>query len=385
MTVPQVVLARSLTYAHNGRAFRRGEPQDVPEGDYLFLLSQGFIDPNHELQVVHPSRLTRAPADSEIPIVRTGGLGDVLMVLPALRELAHRFPRLRFTYATAHEFVPLLRNCLLGQPGGFLHRVCALADLHGRLPWVIDLRGYSERDGRERYDRIGVFARYLLNGGEPLDWSYPLHATDLERLQGKSTTGALDHGRPVVGIVVGSHSQSGMRNWPTTYVEDFAERAFDHGYRAVLIDDRVHQLTPRLAAAGVRSLAGHLTIPTLLSVVASLDYLVTPDTGVLHLAEALGVKTVAYFTSVPPEARAVHYRHVRSLYAAVHCAPCYHAPTCGAPPGQTLCALEVKPARVWQEIEWMASNAPPYAFRAEMAGPSWAPVEFSQPLEAVAP
>lgn len=378
--MPEIVLRRSLTFQHNGRHFRRGEPQVVPDGDYLFLLTQGFEDPNHELQMAHPSRLARAPAGTEVPVIRTGGLGDVLMVLPGLRALAQRYPALRFTYATSHEFVPLMRDAT------FLHRTVPLSDLHGRFQWCIDLRGYSERDGRERYDRLAVFAKYLLNGVAPDAWAYPMVPHPDEVLRGSSITGALEHGRPVVGIAVGSHSQSGMRNWPLRHVEHLAELAFDHGMRAVLLDDVAHQLTPRLAAAGVRSLAGHLTVPALIAVVSSLDFLVTPDTGVVHLAEALRVRTVGYFTTVVPEARAVHYTHVRTLYAGVPCAPCYHAPTCGLPPGETKCAVAVTPTRVWEEIEWMAQHSPPYHYRAALAAPAdapaWQPVQFGALAEA---
>jgi heptosyltransferase-2 len=354
--------------------FRRGVPQDVPEKDYLFLLSQGFIDPTHELAIVHPSRIARAPANTEVPVIRTGGMGDVLMVLPGLRALAKRFPRLRFTYATSHEFVPLLRDC------DFLHRVVPLSDLAGRYSWAIDLRGYSEREGRERFDRPGVFAKYLLNGGEPEDWSYPLVPTEEERARGRELTGAAIHQRPVIGIVIGSHSQSGMRNWPMTYVEELVELAFAAGMRCVLIDDRVQPLTPRLAAAGCLSLAGHLSISQLMAVVASCDFIVSPDTGVFHLAEALGTRTVGYFTSVPPAARAAHYQHSRTIYAGVSCSPCYHAPSCGAPPGSTLCAREVQPVRVWLELEWMGRREPPYHYAAPFSLPepaAAAPVRFS--------
>jgi ADP-heptose:LPS heptosyltransferase len=368
--MPSVVLARALTYSYNGRMFRRGEPQSVPEPDYHFLMSQGFIDPGHELQVAHPSRLPWAPAGTEVPVIRTGGLGDVLMVLPALRELAARFPKLRFTYATSEAYVPLMRDC------SFLHRCVPLSALTGRYQWAIDLRGYSEREGRERFDRLGVFARYLLADGTP-DWTYPIAARPEERTYGMALTGALEHQRPTVGIVIGSHSQSGMRNWPITYVERMAELVHDHGMRAVIIDDKVCDITPRLAAAGARSLAGHLTVPMLVSVLASLDYLVSPDTGALHLAEALGIKTVGYFTTIPPEARAVHYRNVRTLYAGVSCAPCYHAPSCGLLPGTTTCALEVKPERVWREIEWMSIHAPPYDYRSPLDEPVSAPVRFN--------
>lgn len=366
--MPQIVLARSLTYLHHGTTFYRGRPQEVTEGDYLFLLTQGFIDPTQELEIIHPSRLARAPAGTEVPVIRTGGLGDVLMVLPGLRDLATLYPKLRFTYATSAHFVPVMRDCT------FLYRAAPLGSLTGRYQWVIDLRGYSERNDRERFDRISVFAKYLLNGLDPSDWSYPLYPTREEILQGKLLTGALEHGRPTVGIVCGSHSQGGMRNWPIRYVEQMAELVYDHGMRPVLIDDKPVALTPRLSAACARPLAGHLSMPAFFNVMASLDYCVTPDTGALHLAEALGVRTVGYFTSIPPEARAVHYRYVRTLYAGVHCAPCYHSPTCGMPPGETLCAKEVTPKQAWAEIEWMAANPPPYHYKHRT-------VETGQPVQ----
>jgi hypothetical protein len=78
---------------------------------------------------------------------------------------------------------------------------------------------------------------------------------------------------------------------------------------------------------------------------------------------------VGYFTTVPPEARAAKYSHTRCLYAGVPCAPCYHAPTCGLPSGKTLCALAVTPERVWEEVEWVMANDPPYHFKAPFANP----------------
>jgi ADP-heptose:LPS heptosyltransferase len=117
-----------------------------------------------------------------------------------------------------------------------------------------------------------------------------------------------------------------------------------------------------------------------MAVVASCDFIVSPDTGVFHLAEALGTRTVGYFTSVPPAARAAHYQHSRTIYAGVSCSPCYHAPSCGAPPGSTLCAREVQPVRVWLELEWMGRREPPYHYAAPFSLPepaAAAPVRFS--------
>ena len=354
--MPTIILKRALTFADGAVLYRRGEPRQVADGDYLRLLATGdFADPTHELNAVPPAYLRRAPAGTVIPVIRTGGLGDALMAAVAIREAARRYPHLRFAYYTGADFVPLFK----GHP--WLVHVDELGNLRGRQHWIIDLRGYSERQHREREERIGCFTRHLL-GGKMDDANLRLHGIAnrslANRERGLSLVGV--YKSPLVGIVNGSHSQGGYRNWPMRYVERMAGLAHDRGWTPVILDDKHYPLTPRLEAARAVNLTGRLTISNLCAVLAALDVTVSPDTGTFHLAEALGRPTVGYFTTVPPEARSYGYAHVRTLYARLPCSPCYHAPTCGAMPFETACAQAVTPERVMYEVEWIRENPPPY-------------------------
>jgi ADP-heptose:LPS heptosyltransferase len=380
--VPTVVLARALTFADGNVLYRRGEPREVPDGDYLRLLATGdFKDPTQELNAIPPSYLRRAPAGTTIPVIRTGGLGDALMAAVGIREAARRHPHLRFAYYTGADFVPLFR----GFP--WLVHVDELGNLRGRQHWIIDLRGYSERNYREREERVGCFARHLLEGkleGADLRLHGIANPALANRDRGRSFIGV--YGRPTVGIVNGSHSQGGYRNWPMRYVERFASLAHDRGWTPVILDDRHYALSPKLEATGAVNLTGRLTLPNLCAVLAALDVTVSPDTGTFHLAEALGRPTVGYFTTVPPEVRSARYEHVRTLYAALPCSPCYHAPTCGAQPFETQCAQAISPERVMDEVEWVHANPPPYAEnRAQLnphvpaPGPRMQAIRFEMP------
>ena len=225
--MPTIVLKRALTFVDGPRIYRRGEPQQVGDGDYQRLLALGdFADPTQEFNAIAPHYLRRAPEGTLVPVLRTGGLGDVLMAAVAVRAAATRYPRLRFGYYTGADFVPLFR----GQP--WLTAVDELGHLHGRQNWVIDLRGYSERERRERKERIGVYCDYVLGADAALA-DRTLHGIVRQGLadaaMGRAILGST---RPVVGIVNNSHSAGGYRNWPTSYVERLANLVHDHGWQA---------------------------------------------------------------------------------------------------------------------------------------------------------
>lgn len=370
--MPTVVLKRALTFDDGGRLFRRGIPQQVSDGDYLRLTSMGdFGDPTHEINAINPAYLRRAPAGTLIPVIRTGGLGDVLMAAVAVRAAAAHYPTLRFAYYTGADFVQLFQ----GVP--WAHTVDELGNLRGRQNWVVDLRGYSERQHRERKERIGVFLHCILNGRtEKADRQLHgiLNPTFRDAARGRAI---LKTDRPVVGIVNGSHSQGGYRNWPMRYVERFAELCHDHGWRVAILDDRHYPLGMRLSSVGALNLTGRLTVRELCAVLAAVQVTVSPDTGTFHLAEALGVPVIGYFTTVPPETRSHGYQFARTFYKRLPCSPCFHSPTCGARPMEAECVKAVTPERVFEEAQWMAENPPPYADNRAPLGGSVSPVRWA--------
>jgi hypothetical protein len=76
---------------------------------------------------------------------------------------------------------------------------------------------------------------------------------------------------------------------------------------------------------GLVNLCNHkLTIRQSAAVLATCDAFICPDSGLLHIAGALGIPTVALFGSFPAKARARYYPSVRALTGHAPCAPCNH-------------------------------------------------------------
>lgn len=93
-------------------------------------------------------------------------------------------------------------------------------------------------------------------------------------------------------------AMANIRSWP--HSDEFAWDLKDAGYKVVTIDPirRVHDSIPALIGKQIRFVA---------SVIANLDILVTPDTGILHIAGAVGTPFLGLFGSTIPELRCREY------------------------------------------------------------------------------
>ena len=84
-----------------------------------------------------------------------------------------------------------------------------------------------------------------------------------------------------------------------------------------LIDEVTSGLSER-----ARNLAGETSLREYMALLTLCERFVTNDSGPMHMADALGVQTVALFGSTSPE-RTGPYNGSRVLYADVVCSPCY--------------------------------------------------------------
>jgi heptosyltransferase-2 len=100
-----------------------------------------------------------------------------------------------------------------------------------------------------------------------------------------------------------------------------------HGARSILVgskeDAGASAAVARLAGEGVLDLTGATDLPTLAGLLDLSALAASNDSGVMHLAAALGKPTVAIFGSTSPVWSAALAPWVRALYAAYPCSPCF--------------------------------------------------------------
>jgi heptosyltransferase-2 len=140
--------------------------------------------------------------------------------------------------------------------------------------------------------------------------------------------------------------------WPVERVIEFCRLAAAEGAAAILLGAPADAATASAivsAAPATLSLVGRDRPALLPALLGELDVLVAGDTGVAHLAAAVGTAVVTLFGPTDPRLSAPRGR-ATVLTHAVPCAPCFYR-TC---PIEHPCLRGVEPARVWASVAALA-------------------------------
>ena len=115
-----------------------------------------------------------------------------------------------------------------------------------------------------------------------------------------------------------------LKWWPLTYYRELARQLIMNGYHVVWVGDGEDARLLGDEWAGV-NLAGKLRVDETAGVLSACERAVTNDTLTLHLAEALGIPTLALFGPTDP----AHYRPLNAHSAYLWpgkdlaCSPCH--------------------------------------------------------------
>jgi heptosyltransferase-2 len=159
---------------------------------------------------------------------------------------------------------------------------------------------------------------------------------------------------PRIGVQLGA-AYGPAKLWPAERVVEFCRLAADKGAAPVLLG------APQDAAAAaaitarvpVASLVGRDRPALLPAVLADLDALVSGDTGVAHLAAALGTPVATLFGPTDPRLSAPRGR-ATVLTHAVACAPCFYR----ACPIEHPCLRGIPADEVWDRVTALIGAAP---------------------------
>jgi ADP-heptose:LPS heptosyltransferase len=256
-------------------------------------------------------------------VLRALGLGDLLTAVPALRALAEAFPDHRRVLACPAPLAPLalhtgaVDEVLPTEPLAPLAPAAAGADLavnlHGRGPeshrilvatGPARLLAFRHEDVPESADgpehdpaehEVERWCRLLTHDGIAAD----PRRLDLEPPPVATPAGA----RGATVIHPGAAGEA--RRWPAERFAAVARAEAEAGRRVVVTGGPAEvALAEEVAASAglTRSavLAGRTDLLGLAAVIASATRVVCGDTGVAHLATALGTPSVVLFGPTPP-------------------------------------------------------------------------------------
>lgn len=286
---------------------------------------------------------TSAATLRDIAIVRLSALGDVTLLLPVIETLKRAAPRARLTWITGTSAYQLLE----GYPGvEFIvfdkrRGLGAYRDLRRQLrgrrfdallamqaswranfiyplisaPVKIGFDRVRARDGQWLFTnrRIPFARQHLLDSffaflgalgvkERVLEWNLPLADADRAWAAARVPRG------PAPVLAVNPGASKAEREWPLARLIEVIRAAQERwGAKIILTGGpgaREQSAGAAITAtlpAGVINLIGVTTPKQLAAVLARADCLLAPDTGPVHLANAVGTPVVGLYAVAPPE------------------------------------------------------------------------------------
>lgn len=237
--------------------------------------------------------------EPKILILRSQGIGDILMLEPVIRQL-HKQMGFKVDMGIRPDLKWVMQNCpdvgkiidwhVTGDGEKFDPR-----DYNN----VVDMNYYSERSAlRTKLHRTMVYADKF-NIGIPEDEREPrLYLDDGARKAGKK----LLPKKGYIGIqLLASHS---VRQYDR--IGEVAMRLAEAGEKVALF---CHDpFLPDLAHPNITDLQGKTDLQALCGCLDRCKSVIAADSGLMHIALALGVPTVCIFGAISPKFRITYYK-----------------------------------------------------------------------------
>jgi ADP-heptose:LPS heptosyltransferase len=262
--------------------------------------------------------MTDAAAVRRVVVLRALGLGDLLTVVPALRAVRRAHPSGHVTLLAPAALCALLPARLVDEvrDTSFVHGLAADArldddlagadlavNLHGRGPQSTTL---LERLEPHRLVAFGVTSAWRDDEHEVHRWCRLLDEAGMP-----ADPRELDVPRPTQppavadAVVVHPGAALPSRRWPVDRWAEVARAVASAGEQVVVTgagDEReLADDVARLAGLPPNAvLAGTTSVTELAGVIGAARLLLSSDTGVAHLATALGTPSVVLFGPTPP-------------------------------------------------------------------------------------
>jgi len=299
----------------------------------------------------------------KILIIKLTSLGDVILAVPSIKAIKENYPQAEVSLLTSKRYASVFYDC------PYVDRIIPVEENYKSLFYIRDISSKLRRMsfdyivdlqnnhathliaflsfGRKSFGFSRKFGFLLTAAARfPHDKSVdPLSSQErILKLLGitfKEKKLTFWDAKPpdisryrigkdkIVGINVSAAKKWETKNWPLDNTKKFIEMFYKEldGYKIVLVGDKDSKdRALRLKASlkyNIIDLSGKTTLRELIAVIRKFDAFITPDTATLHLAQSLGVPTIALFGPTNPSAHTVKSANLHIIVKKLSCSFCY--------------------------------------------------------------
>ena len=301
--------------------WRKGAPRVLNVRRQINSIENGSLSPR---SIVDPLRIN---PNSNVCVIRSvGGIGDVLMVTPGLRNLKEEHPEISLTFAIDRHSTSGDIYYELVKDLPFVDKVIDARYVdRKKYDQIIDVSAVCipyERKALPPINRIDLFGYKLgttrLNNPLPY-YKVTLDERDwaIEFLNGFSNSGNL------IGIHTASNEEK--RTWDIKQqIKLIKYLSARFPYLKFIVFDW-NKLYDKWSDHQNVLEASFTTIRQMAALIEQCNLFICPDSGPMHIAGALGVRSLVTFGSIPPEARINHYpSHESIVLDELNCLGCWY-------------------------------------------------------------
>ena len=259
--------------------------------------------------------------DSKVLVARYGGIGDIQWVIPCIRAIKEKYPKIQIKFACFEKDREMFINCNLID-----------SIINTKYPTVQDVmwcdyyidyfdtvEGIGENEAKLR-SPIDINLDML--GLEPSSYLGYYEITEQERLYAISILGAKKEIRLALPLV----ASSPHRSWNNQ--DELIKLLAKDNIKCVLLSDatpHAEGIIHRIKSQGLEviDLTKQTTLRQMVAICNECDLTMCNDTGIVNIMATLGKKVLSIYSTVPAETRSAHYPTVNTLQVEKGCSPCY--------------------------------------------------------------
>ena len=352
-----LTLATTLPFSRKKFSVKKGEVRQIDndlDAEYLLSQKSGGGKSSFTLVGATPEdvlklerrglRIFDRPPRDVLPadlsekfllLIRHGGIGDILLLTPLMRDLKKRFPSLTISLGAYQEWHSFLRFDYIDK---VLSSRTALAYVND-FDFTIDLAGAVENNpSADKLHMVDCYADWL-GIVPPLDRHPDVFVPLSAQAWANKKLEEVPPGK-LVALHVSASAIS--RSWPLKHYKQLIQKLNDKGYTCVALEKDNKGLSDCI------DLTGQTTPAQAVAVIEKAVCLVGPDSGFIQVASALGVPAVGLYGPFPSRLRATHREGFIALEADLPCAPCFsHRDDCKL---DSNCTGKISAHRVFQSV-----------------------------------
>ena len=139
--------------------------------------------------------------------------------------------------------------------------------------------------------------------------------------------------------------------WPLEHYAALAKRLSEEGHQVWIFGSQKDRPAGETIVAGdgygVHNLCGQTSLVEAIDLIAACDAVVSNDSGLMHVAAAVGVPLVAIYGSSTPDYTPPLTDHAAILYRRLDCSPCFER---SCPFGHTECLTGIGVDEVYRAL-----------------------------------